>query len=132
MKKITWLLSLAILMVSCKKDVLTESTPNYVKVTLLDSSNAKVWIEVRPEKTQPYYSNGFSGAYSTNATKVSTFNYNDTFWGLIFNQSKSLQLFKFYVVKNGIKIDTQLRQNAGVFGYDAKNGDEYIFVIKDN
>lgn len=132
MKKITWLLSLAILMVSCKKDVLTESTPNYVKVTLLDSSNAKVWIEVRPEKTQPYYLNGFSGAYSTNATKVSTFNYNDTFGGLIFNQSKSLQLFKFYVVKNGIKIDTQLRQNAGVFGYDAKNGDEYIFVIKDN
>lgn len=132
MKKITWLLSLAILMVACKKDVLTESTPNYVSVTLLDSSNAKVWVEVRPTKTQPYYVNGFSGAYSTNATKTSTFNYNDTFGGLVLYQSKSLQGFKFYVVKNGVVIDTQLRQNTGVFGYDAVNGDVFTFIIKDN
>jgi hypothetical protein len=38
---------------------------------------------------------------------------------------------EFYVVKNGVIIDTQIRQNEGIYFYPAQNGDEFIIVAKD-
>lgn len=128
-------LSLVVLVIaftSCKKDVIERATPSYVSVKMIDSSSVAKWVEVRPEKTKPYDANGFDGAYSTTANKVSIFNYADTFGGLVLYQTKALKPYRFYVLKNGVKIDEQIRQNSGTFGYEATNGDEFLFVIKDN
>ena len=122
---------LAVSLFSCKKDVIEKATSNYVKVTLIDSSTVNKWIEVRPEKTQPYFANGFSGTYCTSATKVSTFNYADSFGSLYLYQSKALAQWKFYVMKNGVVIDNQVRQNEGIYYYPAQNGDEFLIVAKD-
>lgn len=118
---------------SCSKkdEVKNAVVNNFVKVTFIDSGTVSKWIEIKPFKTQPYISNGYAGSYCTSANRFSTFNYPDSFGNLELYQSKSLLPWKFYVVKNGVIIDSQIRENAGIYFYDAKNNDEFLIVAKD-
>lgn len=122
---------LSVVLFSCSKDVATKTVANYVKVTFIDSSTVNKWVEIKPSKCQPYVSNGYAGSYCTSATTVSTFNYADSFGNLELYQSRALNQWKFYVIKNGVIIDNQIRQNEGIYFYPAQNGDEFIIIAKD-
>jgi hypothetical protein len=86
---------ISVLLFSCSKDVATKTVANYVKVTFIDSSTVSKWVEIKPERSQPYVANGFSGSYCTSATKVSTFNYADSFGNIQLYQSRALSQWNF-------------------------------------